>query len=123
MKRWAAFRYLFYVVDTNEFRAEGSTMLTMSNERAEATGQPPRSTAWQTPLAVVQEARPPFIPEGAEVMTVIIEFPPATLARRRTGTRDRLSATCWKARCDLNWKVNQNGSSAPAKRSGSPAAT
>ena len=27
-------------------------------------------------LTVVQEARPPFIPEGAEVMTVIIEFPP-----------------------------------------------
>jgi quercetin dioxygenase-like cupin family protein len=36
----------------------------------------PRSTAWQTALTVLQEAKPPFIPDGAEVMTVVIEFPP-----------------------------------------------
>ncbi|MFI7418654.1 cupin domain-containing protein [Nonomuraea sp. NPDC049684] len=36
----------------------------------------PRSTAWQTALTVLQEARPPYIPEGAHVMTVVIEYPP-----------------------------------------------
>ncbi|MET9342468.1 cupin domain-containing protein [Nonomuraea sp. NPDC003804] len=35
-----------------------------------------RSTAWQTALTVLQEAQPPFIPEGANVMTVIVEYPP-----------------------------------------------
>ncbi|GAA0835698.1 cupin domain-containing protein [Streptosporangium amethystogenes subsp. fukuiense] len=36
----------------------------------------PRSTAWQTALTVLQEARPPFIPEDAHAMTVVIEYPP-----------------------------------------------
>src|ERR1700754_4508416 len=36
----------------------------------------PRSTAWQTAPTVLQEAKPPFIPDGAEVMTVVVEFPP-----------------------------------------------
>ena len=27
--------------------------------------QTPRSTAWQTALTMLQEAEPPFIPEGA----------------------------------------------------------
>jgi hypothetical protein len=92
MKLWAAFRYLFYVVNTNEFGAE---WWTMSNERAEATGQPPRSTAWQSAVTVVQEARPPFIPEGAEVMTVIIEFHPGRpwhAAAPAPGTGVRLHA-------------------------------
>jgi quercetin dioxygenase-like cupin family protein len=31
---------------------------------------------WKTALTVVQEVRPPFIPEHAEVMTVVIEYPP-----------------------------------------------
>lgn len=35
-----------------------------------------RSTAWQTALTMLQEATPPFIPAGADVMTVVIEFPP-----------------------------------------------
>ena len=35
-----------------------------------------RSTAWQTALTVLQSATPPVIPEGAEAMTVVIEFPP-----------------------------------------------
>lgn len=39
------------------------------------TGKP-RSDAWQTALTVVQEAEPPFIPEGAHAMTVVIEYPP-----------------------------------------------
>lgn len=40
------------------------------------TEQEPRSAAWQTALTILQDAKPPFIPEGAEVMTVVIEFPP-----------------------------------------------
>jgi quercetin dioxygenase-like cupin family protein len=31
---------------------------------------------WKTALTVVQEVQPPFIPEHAEVMTVVIEYPP-----------------------------------------------
>ena len=38
--------------------------------------QTTRSTAWQTALTMLQEAEPPFIPEGAHAMTVVIEFPP-----------------------------------------------
>ncbi|MEU6574101.1 cupin domain-containing protein [Streptomyces sp. NPDC046805] len=36
----------------------------------------PRSDAWKTALTVLQSVEPPFIPEGAEAMTVVIEFPP-----------------------------------------------
>jgi quercetin dioxygenase-like cupin family protein len=35
-----------------------------------------RSDAWKTALTVLQEAHPTSIPEGAEVMTVLIQFPP-----------------------------------------------
>lgn len=38
--------------------------------------QGPRSEAWKTALTVLQEAKPPSFPEGAHVMTVLIEFPP-----------------------------------------------
>jgi quercetin dioxygenase-like cupin family protein len=34
--------------------------------------------AWENALTVVQEVRPPFIPEGADVMTVVIEYPPGS---------------------------------------------
>ncbi|MET8953279.1 cupin domain-containing protein [Streptomyces sp. NPDC004393] len=37
---------------------------------------PPRSEAWKTALTVLQSVTPPFVPEGPEVMTVVIEFPP-----------------------------------------------
>jgi quercetin dioxygenase-like cupin family protein len=36
----------------------------------------PRSTAWQTAVTVLQQARPPFIPDEAEVATIVVEFPP-----------------------------------------------
>ena len=71
----------------------------------------------------MQEARPPFIPEGAEVMTVIIEFPPGdpgTPPHRHPGPA---FGYMLEGAMRLNWTVNHNGSSAPAKRSGSPAAT
>lgn len=35
-----------------------------------------RSTVWQTALTTLQEAVPPFIPDGVQVMTVVVEFPP-----------------------------------------------
>jgi len=31
---------------------------------------------WANALTVVQEAQPPFIPEGAHAKTVVIEYPP-----------------------------------------------
>ena len=52
------------------------------------TGPKPRSTAWQTALTLLQEAEPPFIPQGAHAMTVVIEFPPGdpgTPPHRHTG--------------------------------------
>jgi quercetin dioxygenase-like cupin family protein len=33
---------------------------------------------WENALTVVQEAQPPFIPEGAHAMTVVIEYPPGS---------------------------------------------
>ncbi|MGW1027554.1 cupin domain-containing protein [Streptomyces sp. NPDC002577] len=35
-----------------------------------------RSEAWKTALTVIQEAKPPSVPERAHVMTVLVEFPP-----------------------------------------------
>lgn len=36
----------------------------------------PRSDAWQSALTVLQDVEPPFVPEGAHAMTVVVEFPP-----------------------------------------------
>ena len=33
---------------------------------------------WENALTVVQEVRPPFIPDGAEAMTVVISYPPGS---------------------------------------------
>lgn len=33
---------------------------------------------WESALTVVQDVHPPFIPEGADVMTVVIEYPPGS---------------------------------------------
>lgn len=38
--------------------------------------QTPRSKAWQSAVTALQEVQPPFIPEGAHAMTVVVEFPP-----------------------------------------------
>lgn len=40
------------------------------------SNNPGRSTAWQSALTVIQTATPPVLPDGAEVMTVVIEYPP-----------------------------------------------
>ncbi|GAA0318792.1 hypothetical protein NE235_07030 [Actinoallomurus spadix] len=34
------------------------------------------SSVWQTAFTTIQEVEPPFIPAGAHVMTVIVEYPP-----------------------------------------------
>lgn len=34
--------------------------------------------SWQNALTVVQEATPPFIPQGAHAMTVVVEYPPGS---------------------------------------------
>ncbi|GIH28093.1 cupin [Acrocarpospora phusangensis] len=47
------------------------------NEIDPATaGAKPRSTAWQTAVTTLQEAEPPFYPEGATVTTIVVEYPP-----------------------------------------------
>src|SRR6187200_1068493 len=33
---------------------------------------------WETALTVVQEVQPPFIPDGAHAMTVVIDYPPGS---------------------------------------------
>ncbi len=38
----------------------------------------PYDAQWENALTVVQEVHPPFIPEGADVMTVVIEYPPGS---------------------------------------------
>ncbi|UGT44119.1 cupin domain-containing protein [Nocardia yamanashiensis] len=35
-----------------------------------------KSSVWQTAFTVVQEAAPPFIPDGAHAMTVVVAYPP-----------------------------------------------
>lgn len=44
---------------------------------SDATEQKQRSTAWQTALTMLQEVEPPFIPAGARLVTVIVEYPPS----------------------------------------------
>ncbi|MEV6026662.1 cupin domain-containing protein [Streptomyces sp. NPDC052036] len=50
----------------------------MADKESTADGapSPARSEAWKTALTVLQSVTPPFIPDGAEVMTVVVEFPP-----------------------------------------------
>lgn len=80
----------------------------MSSNEPANTEQEPRSEAWKTALTVLQTAKPPYVPEGAEVMTVLIEFPRATRAHLRTGIRGRHSATCWRGRCFSSSKVSRS---------------
>ena len=36
------------------------------------------NAGWENALTVLQEVRPPFIPEGAEVKTVVADLPPGS---------------------------------------------
>ena len=62
---------------------------------------------WENSLTVVQEVQPPFIPDGAHAMTVVIDYPPGSAGapphRHPSGPG---SATCWKARCCSNRKAS-----------------
>ena len=33
---------------------------------------------WESALTVVQEVQPPFVPDGAHAMTVVIDYPPGS---------------------------------------------
>lgn len=33
---------------------------------------------WENALTIVQDVHPPFIPDGADMMTVVIEYPPGS---------------------------------------------
>ncbi len=60
----------------------------MPDTKSAPTEQEPRSTAWQTALTMLQDAKPPFIPEAAEVITEVIESPtgdPSTPPHRHPG--------------------------------------
>ncbi|GAA1281842.1 cupin [Planotetraspora silvatica] len=48
----------------------------MSDIDPASTGPKPRSVAWQTAVTVLQEAEPPFIPQGAHAMTLVVAYPP-----------------------------------------------
>lgn len=39
-------------------------------------GQNPRSDAWRSAVTVLLETEPPFVPEGARAMAIVVEFPP-----------------------------------------------
>ena len=48
----------------------------------------PRSEVWKTAVTVLQDVRPPHIPDGAAGMTIVVEWPPGdpgTPPHRHTG--------------------------------------
>ncbi len=48
----------------------------MPDVESATAGQKPQSNAWQSAITTLLEVQPPFIPEGAHAMTVVVEFPP-----------------------------------------------
>src|SRR5829696_6813041 len=48
----------------------------VSKNETEMNQTKPPYGAWKSAVTVLQAAHPPSIPEGAEVMTVLIQFPP-----------------------------------------------
>jgi quercetin dioxygenase-like cupin family protein len=48
----------------------------VSNHESVTNQTVPRSDAWKTAVTVLQEACPSSIPEGAHVMTLLVQFPP-----------------------------------------------
>ncbi|ADI03445.1 hypothetical protein SBI_00324 [Streptomyces bingchenggensis BCW-1] len=52
------------------------------------TGKQPRSEAWKTAAQMLQDAKPPFLPEGASGMTISVEWlpgDPGTPPHRHSG--------------------------------------
>ncbi|MFI8183787.1 cupin domain-containing protein [Actinacidiphila glaucinigra] len=49
----------------------------MSDNETQGSGsEEPRSEVWKTAVTMLQEAEPPFLPEGASGMTIAVEWPP-----------------------------------------------
>jgi quercetin dioxygenase-like cupin family protein len=48
----------------------------VSSNVPEATQTGPQFGAWKTAVTVLQSVNPPSIPDGAEVMTLLVQFPP-----------------------------------------------
>ncbi|MFI2301869.1 cupin domain-containing protein [Actinacidiphila glaucinigra] len=50
----------------------------MSDNGTQGSGgsEGPRSEVWKTAVTMLQEAKPPFLPEGASGMTISVEWPP-----------------------------------------------
>ncbi|WP_329189781.1 cupin domain-containing protein [Actinacidiphila glaucinigra] len=50
----------------------------MSDNGTQGSGgsEEPRSEVWKTAVTMLQEAKPPFLPEGASGMTIAVEWPP-----------------------------------------------
>jgi quercetin dioxygenase-like cupin family protein len=48
----------------------------MVDKETPGGGEQPRSEVWKTAVTMLQEAKPPFIPEDAEGMTIAVEWPP-----------------------------------------------
>ncbi|MEE1665147.1 cupin domain-containing protein [Streptomyces sp. WAC07094] len=59
-----------------------------SNDSTGAAGARPRSEVWKTAVTTLQDVKPPFIPENASGMTILVEWPPGdpgTPAHRHSG--------------------------------------
>jgi quercetin dioxygenase-like cupin family protein len=53
---------------------KGNTM--SDREPQDQAGEQPPADSWMSAATMLQDAKPPFIPEGASGMTVLIEWPP-----------------------------------------------
>lgn len=61
--------------------------MTSANSAGEAD-KAPRSEVWKTAVTVIQDVKPPHIPDGAAGMTILVEWPPGdpgTPPHRHTG--------------------------------------
>lgn len=60
----------------------------MSANSAGDADKEPRSEVWKTAVTVIQDVKPPHIPDGAAGMTILVEWPPGdpgTPPHRHTG--------------------------------------
>lgn len=60
----------------------------MSSKDSKGETDKPRSETWKTLAAMLQDVKPPHIPEGASGMTILVEWPPGdpgTAPHRHSG--------------------------------------
>jgi hypothetical protein len=65
----------------------------VSSKDSKGETDKPRSETWKTAAAMLQDVKPPHIPEGASGMTILVEWPPGDPGTLRTATRGRRSGT------------------------------